>query len=105
MLARRLRSRGYAVVEAADGKQALEAARTEAPDLILLDLGLPELDGWEAARRLKAEPELRGVPIIALTARAMASDREEALAAGCDDYDTKPVNFTRLIAKIETHLA
>jgi two-component system cell cycle response regulator DivK len=101
MLSRRLIKKGYEVVMALDGEQALEMARAEAPDLILMDISLPGLDGWEATRRLKAKPETKAIPIIALTAHAMAGDREKCLEAGCDDYDTKPVEFPRLLGKIE----
>jgi two-component system cell cycle response regulator DivK len=101
MLSRRLIKKGYEVVMALDGEQALEMARAEAPDLILMDISLPGLDGWEATRRLKAMPETKAIPIIALTAHAMAGDREKCLEAGCDDYDTKPVEFSRLLGKIE----
>ena len=101
MLSRRLIKKGYEVVMALDGEQALEMARAEAPDLILMDISLPGLDGWEATRRLKAMPETQTIPIIALTAHAMAGDREKCLEAGCDDYDTKPVEFPRLLGKIE----
>ena len=105
MLSKRLQRRGYAVVLAADGGEGLELARSEAPDLILMDMSLPVLDGWEATRQLKAAPETGGIPIIALTAHAMAGDQEKALAAGCDDYDTKPVELPSLLAKIEALLA
>jgi CheY-like chemotaxis protein len=104
MLSRRLIKKGYEVVMALDGEQALEMARAEALDLILMDISLPGLDGWEATRRLKAMPETRTIPIIALTAHAMAGDREKCLEAGCDDYDTKPVEFPRLLGKIEGFL-
>lgn len=104
MLSRRLERLGYTVACAVDGQQGLERARAERPDLILMDLSLPVLDGWEATRRLKADPELRRIPVIALTAHAMASDEEQARAAGCDDYDTKPVELPRLRAKIEALL-
>jgi CheY-like chemotaxis protein len=103
-LARRLQRRGYEVVLACDGRQGLEAARAEAPDLILMDMSLPVLDGWEATRQLKAAPETRGIPVIALTAHAMAGDRETALEAGCDDYHTKPVDLARLLNQIEARL-
>ena len=86
---------------ARDGEQALKMARTEAPDLILMDISLPDLDGWEATRRIKANPATSNIPIIALTAHAMAGDREKALEVGCEDYDTKPVDFPRLLGKID----
>lgn len=100
MLTRRLSRRGYAVVAATDGLAAVEAALQEQPDVVLMDMGLPVLDGWEATRRIKADPRTASIPVIALTAHAMADDRERALAAGCDDFDTKPVDFERLRAKI-----
>jgi CheY-like chemotaxis protein len=100
MLARRLQRRGYVVVCAADGQQGHEMARTERPDVILMDIGLPILDGWEVTRRLKAAEDTRAIPVIALTAHAMTGDRDLALAAGCDDYDTKPVELARLLEKI-----
>ena len=103
-LTRHLRRKGFEVLVAVDGQQGVEAARTEAPDLILMDMSLPVLDGWEATRQLKAAPETRHIPVIALTAHAMAGDREKALAAGCDEYDTKPVEFARLLEKIQTLL-
>ena len=105
MLSRRLGRRGYRVTIALDGEQGVSMAGLEAPDLILMDMSLPVLDGWEAARRLKAAPETRSIPIIALTAHAMVGDREKAIESGCDDYDTKPVEFQRLLEKIETILA
>jgi len=105
MLSRRLERRGYRVAIALDGEQGVSMAGSEAPDLILMDMSLPVLDGWEAARRLKAAPETRSIPIIALTAHAMAGDREKAIESGCDDYDTKPIEFQRLLEKIETILA
>jgi two-component system, cell cycle response regulator DivK len=105
MLSRRLERRGYRVATALDGEQGVSMAGLEAPDLILMDMSLPVLDGWEAARRLKAAPETRTIPIIALTAHAMVGDREKAIESGCDDYDTKPVEFQRLLEKIETILA
>ena len=105
MLSRRLERRGYQVAIALDGEQGMSMARLEAPDLILMDMSLPVLDGWEAARLLKAAPKTRSIPIIALTAHAMAGDREKAIESGCDDYDTKPVEFQRLLEKIETLLA
>ena len=104
MLSRRLVKRGYEVAIAVDGEQGLAMASSEAPALILMDMSLPGIDGWEATRRVKAAPETRGIPVIALTAHAMAGDREKALAAGCDDYDTKPVDFARLRAKIDALL-
>ena len=105
MLSKRLQRRGYEVVLAADGGQGLELGRSEAPDLILMDMSLPVVDGWEATRRLKAAPETGAIPVIALTAHAMAGDQEKALAAGCDDYDTKPVELPNLLAKIDALLA
>lgn len=104
MLSRRLQRKGYEVVLALDGQSGVESAQTEAPDLVLMDMSLPVLDGWEATRRLKASPATEHIPIIALTAHAMSSDREKALEAGCDDYDTKPVELARLLGKIETLL-
>ena len=103
-LSRYLRRNGYEILLAVDGRQAVDVARAEAPDLILMDMSLPILDGWEATRKLKAAPQTRGIPVIALTAHAMAGDRERALEAGCDDYDTKPIEFPRLLAKIESLL-
>ena len=105
MLVRRLQRRGYEVAMAVDGGQGLEIARSESPDLILMDMSLPVMDGWEAVRLLKAAPETQTIPIIALTAHAMSGDREKALGAGCDDYDTKPVDFPRLLSKIESLLS
>ena len=104
MLSRRLERRGYEIVVAVDGGEGLELARTTAPDLILMDMSLPVLDGWEATRRLKAAPVTQKIPVIALTAHAMRGDQEKALEAGCDDYDTKPVDLPRLLGKIETLL-
>jgi CheY-like chemotaxis protein len=104
MLARRLRRHGFEVIVATDGARGVDAARRERPDLVLMDLGLPVLDGWEATRRLKEAPETRSIPVVALSAPAMAGERERALAAGCDDYDTKPVDLERLLAKIRAHL-
>ena len=104
MLARRLARRGYEVVIAVDGGQGVTLAQAEAPDLILMDMNLPVLDGSEATRQLRAAPVTRSIPIIALTAHAMAGDRENALEAGCDDYDTKPIEFDRLLGKIEALL-
>ncbi len=100
MLSRRLARRGHAVVMALDGAQALDTAARERPDLILLDMSLPAIDGWEVARRLKRDAVLRRIPVIALTAHAMSGDRERALEAGCDAFDTKPVEFDRLLAAI-----
>ncbi len=105
MLSNRLTRRGYEVVLARDGAQGIAMAGSEAPALILMDLSLPVIDGWEATRRLKAEDLTRNIPIIALSAHAMAGDREKAIAAGCDDYDTKPVELPRLLEKIATLLA
>jgi CheY-like chemotaxis protein len=105
MLSRRLGRKGFEVVIATDGAQGVEMARSEAPDLILMDMSLPVLDGWEATRRLKADAELARIPVIALTAHAMAGDREKALEAGCDDYDTKPIELPRLLGKIEALMA
>ena len=104
MLSRRLERRGYQVVIAVDGQQGVDAALAEPPDLILMDMSLPVLDGWEATRRLKAEARTRAIPVIALTAHAMAGDREKALEAGCDDYDTKPIELPRLLGKIDALL-
>ena len=104
MLSRRLARCGYEVIIAVDGRQGIEMARTERPDLILMDMSLPVLDGWEATRRLKADAATRVTPIIALTAHAMASDRDKAIEAGCDDYDTKPVELPRLRQKIDALL-
>ena len=105
MLSRRLIKRGYDVAIALDGEQGIAMAKSELPALILMDMSLPGLDGWEATRQLKAMPETRGIPVIALTAHAMSGDREKATAAGCDDFDTKPVELGRLIEKIEALLA
>jgi two-component system, cell cycle response regulator DivK len=101
MLSRRLQRRGHEVLIAVDGERGIARATAEKPDLILMDMSLPVVDGWEATRRLKAAPETRGIPIIGLTAHAMATDRDKCLAAGCDDYDTKPVELGRLLEKIE----
>jgi two-component system, cell cycle response regulator DivK len=102
MLRNRLRRAGYEVVVAMDGVQGVAAAAAEKPDIILMDLSLPQLDGWEATRRIKAAPETKHIPVIALTAHAMMGDREKALAAGCDDFDTKPVELPRLLKKIRS---
>jgi CheY-like chemotaxis protein len=104
MLSRRLIRRGYEVVMAIDGEQGIAAAKTECPDLILMDMSLPVVDGWEAARRLKAELQTRGIPVIGLTAHAMTGDREKVINAGCDDYDTKPVDLGRLLPRLEALL-
>ena len=101
MLSRRLVRKGYDVIIAVDGGEGHSMAQTESPDLILLDMSLPVLDGWEVARRLKGVDETKGIPIIALTAHAMAGDREKALEAGCDDYDTKPIELPRLLGKMQ----
>lgn len=100
MLSRRLLRRGFRVILAVDGQEGVDRARAELPDLVLMDMSLPVKDGWTAARELKGEPATRAIPILALTAHAMSGDREQALAAGCDDYDTKPVEFDRLLQKI-----
>jgi two-component system, cell cycle response regulator DivK len=101
MLSRRLIRSGYEVILAVDGAEGVEMAASAAPDLVLMDMSLPVLDGWEATRRLKGDPETRGLPVIALTAHAMAGDEKKAREAGCDDFDTKPVEYTRLLSKIE----
>ena len=105
MLKSRLSRAGYTVIIATDGAQGVALAASERPDLVLMDLSLPVLDGWEAARRIKAAPETSRIPIIALTAHAMPGDQEKALAAGCDDFDTKPVEMPRLLGKIRTLVA
>src|SRR5437764_5428761 len=105
MLSRRLQRKGYDVVIAVDGGEGVAMAHSDAPDLILMDMSLPVRDGWEATRQLKAAPETSGIPVIALTAHAMAGDREKALEAGCDDYDTIPVDFSRLLAKMQALVA
>ena len=104
MLSRRLARKKYEVLVAVDGGEGVVMARSEAPDLILMDMSLPVVDGWEATRQLKASPETKAIPIIALTAHAMSGDRENAMEAGCDDYDTKPVELPRLLGKIEALL-
>ena len=104
MLSRRLERKEFDVMIAVDGQAGVNMAISETPDLILMDLSLPVIDGWEATRQIKANPATQSIPVIALTAHAMAGDEEKALAAGCDDYDTKPVNFQRLLGKIETLL-
>ena len=105
MLSRRLLRKGYEVVMAVDGEQAVAMAQSEKPDLILMDMSLPVIDGWEATRRVKAAEASSRIPIIALTAHAMSGDRERALGAGCDDYDTKPIEMPRLLEKIDALLA
>jgi two-component system cell cycle response regulator DivK len=104
MLTRRLQRRGYEVVIAVDGAEGLAMAQSESPALVLMDISLPVLDGWEATRRLKMAPETKSIPVIALTAHAMSGDRERCIEAGCDDFDTKPVEIARLVGKIETLL-
>jgi CheY-like chemotaxis protein len=105
MLSRRLQRRGYEVLIAVDGQQGVAMAQSEAPDLVLMDMSLPLIDGWEATRTLKAAAETKNIPVIALTAHAMSTDRERAMDAGCDDYDTKPIEFPRLLGKMEALLA
>jgi CheY-like chemotaxis protein len=104
MLSRRLQRKGHEVLIAMDGAQGVKLAQSENPDLILMDMSLPVLDGWEATQQLKASPETSGIPIIALTAHAMAGDREKCIEVGCDDYETKPVDFSRLLGKIQVLL-
>ncbi len=105
MLSRRLERKGYQVALAADGLQGVALAHSERPDLILMDMSLPVLDGWEATRLIKADPETKAIPVIALTAHAMTGDREKAFAVGCDDYDIKPIDLPRLLGKIEACLS
>ena len=105
MLSRRLERKGYQILIAVDGGEGLELARSETPDLILMDMSLPVVDGWEATRRLKADTATKSIPIIGLTAHAMAGDAEKCFEAGCDGYDTKPVELTRLLEKIDKHLS
>ena len=105
MLSRRLQRRGYDVLLAVDGEQGVAMAQGESPDLVLMDMSLPVLDGWEATRQLKAIPATRGIPVIALTAHALSGEREKALQAGCDDFDTKPIELPRLLEKIEALLS
>ncbi len=105
LVTRRLEKKGYHVVTAENAEQGLTLAASAVPDLILMDMGMPDVDGWSATRELKADTRLRHIPVIALTAHAMQGDREKALDAGCDDYETKPFDFPRLFQKIETHLA
>ena len=104
MLSRRLKRRGYEILIAVDGAEGVAIAIAEEPDLILMDMSLPVMDGWEATKKIKTNPKTRSIPTIALTAHAMAGDREKALAAGCDDYDTKPIELKRLLAKIQNFL-
>ena len=104
MLSRRLERRGFSVAIAKDGRQGVEMARSEKPDLVLMDMSLPVMDGWSATRAIKADPELSKIPVIALTAHAMEGDREKALAAGCEEYDTKPVDLPRLLGKMQKFL-
>ncbi len=104
MLSRRLLKKGYEIFMAIDGESSLELVLSNKPDLILMDMSLPVMDGWEATRRIKSHPDTKGIPVIALTAHAMGEDRQKALEAGCDDYDTKPIEFSRLLLKIATHL-
>ena len=104
MLSRRLERRGHTVLVAADGTEGVALAQSTGPDLILMDMSLPVMDGWEATRRLKAAPETQRIPVIALTAHAMASDEQKARESGCDDFDTKPIELERLLGKIETQL-
>jgi two-component system, cell cycle response regulator DivK len=104
MLSRRLERKGYSISMAVDGGAGVEKAVTEIPNLILMDMSLPVLDGWEATRRVKANPETKHIPVIALTAHAMTGDRDKAMEAGCDDYDTKPLDLPRLLTKIEAQL-
>ena len=101
MLSRRLKRKGYEVVMAVDGQEGVNMATSESPAVILLDMSLPIMDGWEAARQLKANPDTKGIPILGLSAHAMTPDRDKAIAAGCDDYDTKPVDIKRLLGKIQ----
>lgn len=103
MLSRRLSRRGYEILIAVDGQQGVDLATSEQPALVLMDMSLPVIDGWEATRRIKASDTTRHIPVIALTAHAMAGDREQALAAGCDDYDTKPIDLERLLPKIQKY--
>jgi CheY-like chemotaxis protein len=103
MLSRRLERRGFEVILAKDGQEGVDVTKTEMPDLVLMDMSLPVIDGWEATRLIKADEAIKTIPVIALTAHAMSGDKEKAISAGCDDYDTKPVDFDRLMAKIALH--
>ena len=105
MLSRRLVRRGYDVIMAVDGEEGVRKAKKDRPDVILMDMSLPQIDGWEATRRIKSSPDTRSIPVIALTAHAMAEDEKKAMAAGCDDFDTKPVELSRLLGKIELLLS
>ena len=105
MLSRRLQKQGYEVVIAVDGEEGVAKAQSEAPALILMDMSLPGVDGWEATRRLKTAAQTQNIPVIALTAHAMSSDRQKCMEAGCDDYETKPIDFHRLLAKMQHYLA
>jgi CheY-like chemotaxis protein len=104
MLSRRLMRKGYEIVLALDGAQGVEMARSESPDLILMDMSLPVMSGYDATRKIKADPHTRGIPVIALTAHAMSDDRNQAMQAGCDDFDTKPIELSRLLKKIAQQL-
>ena len=104
LVARRLERKGYNVLTAISAEEGLRITRSQCPDLVLMDMGMPDVDGWTATRQIKADPKLRSIPVIALTAHAMQGDREKALEAGCDDYETKPFDFPRLFEKIEFHL-
>lgn len=104
MLSRRLKRRGYEVLIAVDGAKGVEMTNSQIPDLILMDMSLPVMDGWEATRNIKADPATKSIPVIALTAHAMSGDRQKALEAGCDDYDTKPIDLSRLLSKIQSFL-
>lgn len=104
MLTRRLSRRGHEVIIATDGARGIQLTKAETPDVILMDMSLPVLDGWQATRQLKADPEVNHIPIIALTAHAIAGDRDKCLAAGCDEYESKPIQFPQLLSKIETFL-
>jgi two-component system cell cycle response regulator DivK len=105
MLTRRLERKGFEVVVAINGKVGIDMASSTSPDIILMDLSLPVIDGWEATRQIKADPATQSIPVIALTAHAMAGDEQKALEAGCDDYDTKPIDFKRLLGKIENYIS
>ena len=104
MLSRRLQRRGYEVIVAVDGEEGVARARSDAPDLVIMDMSLPVLDGWEATRQIKATPETASIPVIALTAHVLSGDRERALEVGCDDFDTKPIDLPRLLSKVEALL-